>query len=51
MYVYHLLILLPAMELEQWEDCSLSLEKKNSDSEDVKFQLQSEQKSTKENGN
>ena len=28
MYVYHLLILLPAMELEQWEDCSLSLEKK-----------------------
>ena len=28
MYVYLLLILLPAMELEQWEDCSLSLEKK-----------------------
>ena len=39
------------MELEQWEDCSLSPGKKNSDSEDVKFQLQSEQKSTKENGN
>ena len=38
------------MELEQWEDCSLSSEA-DRDSEDVNLQLQSERKGAEENGN
>ena len=49
-YISHLLILLPAVELEHWENCSLS-SKTDSDFEDVNSQLQSERKSREENGN
>ena len=40
-YISHVFIFLPAVESEQWEDCSLSSEADN-DSEDVNLQLQLE---------